>query len=283
MSYKASISTSNPQAILILVDQSGSMSETIEWRGNTTTKAGALCEVINSTLAELAARCNHYGEYRHFFDIAVYGYSGRGVYSMLGAHNTFVAPAYLSSAAVRTVDVTNVRNLPDSRQVTTHYKQKIWVEPLAEGDTPMCAAFQKAFDLLASWIVSRQNKVCFPPLVINITDGEVTDSTHDELRGVAEKLRSMKTLDGNTLLLNVHISNNSKTTILFPNESQRPTGDTMAELLFEMSSTMPLLFESEISSLTSKPGPYRGFAFNASMADLMRMLNLSSSTAQLTH
>lgn len=283
MSYKALISVSNPQSIVILVDQSGSMSESIAWNGNTTTKAQAVSQVLNSTIAELLARCNHYGDYLPYFEICVLGYGASGVSTLVGNDRGFVTPAYLAHASLRSTEVVNVRTLPDGRQITTHYKQKIWIEPQAEGNTPMCAALQRAYDLLAPNIHPRLNSHCFPPMVINITDGEITDASPETLKSTAEKLKSIATLDGNALLLNVHISSNSKNSHIFPHVACCPVDDCdNAKNLFEISSVMPEVFNNEIANMSCGQSPHRGFAYNASVVDLMRMLNVSSSTVELS-
>lgn len=283
MSYKALISVANPQSIVIMVDQSGSMSEAISWNGKVTTKAAAVADVLNTTIAELLARCTQYGEYLPYFEISVLGYGGAGVKPLLGIDRGFVSPAFLAHSAIRVTEINNVRSLPDGRQITTHFKQKIWIEPLAEGSTPMCAAFQYAFDLLAPNVLMRQNQNCFPPMVINITDGEITDASIDLLKQTADKIKALATLDGNVLLLNVHISANSLESYLFPNALNCPVNDCEnARNLFELSSVMPDIFNNEIQNVSVSLKPYRGFAYNVSVVDLMRMLNISSSTVELS-
>jgi len=49
----------------------------------------------------------------------------------------------------------------------------IWFDPVANGGTPMCQALMRAQDILRTWFA--QHPGCFPPIVINITDGEATD------------------------------------------------------------------------------------------------------------
>ena len=49
----------------------------------------------------------------------------------------------------------------------------VWVEPLNEGGTPMCAAMDRAGRIAHSWIQTYPQS--FPPIVINLSDGESTD------------------------------------------------------------------------------------------------------------
>ena len=78
------------------------------------------------------------------------------------------------------------------------------MEPVAKGRTPMKAALQMAHRLAAAWC--RKHPSSFPPIVINITDGEATDATAEELLCVADRLKSLGTDDGSLLLFNIHVN-----------------------------------------------------------------------------
>src|SRR5205085_392090 len=52
-------------------------------------------------------------------------------------------------------------------------KFPIWVDPHAEGGTPMTDALRQAHATLSSW--TEKHPRSFPPVVFNITDGEATD------------------------------------------------------------------------------------------------------------
>jgi hypothetical protein len=47
----------------------------------------------------------------------------------------------------------------------------------AQGKTPMCAALRAAQGVLSGFV--SQHPTCFPPIVINITDGVVTDGVFE--------------------------------------------------------------------------------------------------------
>ena len=49
----------------------------------------------------------------------------------------------------------------------------MWLEPKAAGKTPMCEAFQAAHEVIGGFVA--EHPACFPPIVINITDGMATD------------------------------------------------------------------------------------------------------------
>lgn len=268
---------------MFLIDQSGSMYEPIMWGDVNSTKAVAVAEVLNTAIGEIVARCNNYGEYKHYFDIAVLGYSGAGVSSLISVDKAFVSPADLAFSWIRKDETSTVRILPDGKKISTCSNRKIWVEPKADGCTPMVGSFRRAYEMLSGWISAKDSQECFPPMVINITDGQATDGDHEKLVEASLLLRSLSTLDGNVVVMNVHISNLSKQRDIFPSTNACPdTGEKDTRTLFDMSSDMPTFFEREIVEISNAANPpYKAFAYNASIADLVRMINIGSSTTSL--
>ena len=283
MSYSARITTFSKQAIVFLVDQSGSMSEPISWHDGRSTKSAAVADVLNSTIGEIVARCNNYGEYKPYFDIAVLGYSGAGVRSLISEDKAFVSPAELAFSWIRKDETSSVRVLPNGKTIATCSNKKIWVESKADGCTPMVGAFRRAYEILSGWIGARDSQQCIPPMVINITDGQATDGNHDKLVEVSLLLRSLATEEGGVVVMNVHISNLTTQSSVFPSVDNCPeTGENDTRTLFEMSSDMPEFFEREIAEISNVDNsPYKAFAYNASIADLVRMINIGSSTTSL--
>lgn len=72
MPYTAEISRANPTCFVFVLDQSGSMAETIA--GSTETKAAFLADVVNRTLQDLVIRCAKGEEVRNYFYVATLGY-----------------------------------------------------------------------------------------------------------------------------------------------------------------------------------------------------------------
>lgn len=102
MNYTQSITRRHRTAFVLAIDQSGSMVEELEFRGRRTSKAAAVAEVANSLLSELLLRATREGEVRDYYDIAVVGYSGEGVHSLLSADETFVPVSALRNAVRNT-------------------------------------------------------------------------------------------------------------------------------------------------------------------------------------
>ena len=118
----------------------------------------------------------------------------------------------------------------------------------------------------------------FPPIVINITDGEATDG--DPLR-FARQLQSFATDDGETLLFNVHLSSVQEPAIELP-DSPDGLPDEYARLLFQMSSPLPFTMraaaEQEGYAVNMDT---RGFIFNADPVALIRFLEIGTRPSNL--
>ncbi len=90
-------------------------------------------------------------------------------------------------------------------------KFPVWFDDVGAGGTPMVEAFQLANIVLVKWLMQHPN--CFPPIVINISDGESTDG--DPYPG-AQDLMTLFSSDGGVLLFNLHLSSSSQSPIEYP-------------------------------------------------------------------
>ena len=280
--YSARITRHTPSAFVFMLDLSGSMEEKVNFNGENVSKAVAVAEIINNTLAELVNHCRREEGYRDYLDIAVIGYGGEQVRSLLpegNSHPVFRKPGELAYAPVERIKTFRERTLPDGKKVISTTETKAWIKPQALGKTPMFGAFEQAYKLLSEWTRKHADKCCFPPVVINISDGEATDAEEHQLLSVSEKLRELRTTDGNVLIINIYIgAEKGKPSVLFPaSESDLP--DTpYARLLFGMSSPMPEIYRARIAEIHGSPVPEicRGMSYNASMTDLISFLNIGS-------
>ena len=75
--YSAQITRANPTCIVLLIDQSGSMSDPFSG-DSSRKKADFVAEVVNHTLHDLVIRCTKTEEVRNYYHVAVIGY-GRHV------------------------------------------------------------------------------------------------------------------------------------------------------------------------------------------------------------
>ena len=279
MNYTQSITRRHRTAFVLAIDQSGSMVEELEFRGGRTSKAAAVAEVANSLLSELLLRATREGEVRDYYDIAVVGYSGEGVHSLLSANETFVPVSALRNAVRNTRRVSIERRLPDGQPAFNEVTVSEWIAPAASGQTPMYEALLYVHDLVEAWCRRPEHRESFPPLVFNITDGEATDCDEEELRAVAEEIKALRTADGNVLVVNIHIAAaDTSAASFFPSEEEPRYPNRYAALLYDCSSVMPAVFDEAIRAAKG-PGavpPFRGVSYNASADELVAMLNIGS-------
>jgi hypothetical protein len=155
-------------------------------------------------------------------------------------------------------------------------KFPIWFDAVANGGTPMCQAMGRAQSILSRWVTEQPTS--FPPIVINITDGQATDG---DPAAAASALKDLKTEDGQVLLFNIHVSSTPSSPIEFPsNESGLP--DDYARLLFRMSSPLPdymkVIAGEEGFPIGDSP---RGFVFNGDMVSVIRFLDIGTRATSL--
>jgi hypothetical protein len=140
----------------------------------------------------------------------------------------------------------------------------------------MCGALDRAGRLAAGWIQRYPDS--FPPIVLNLTDGEATDG--DPLPW-ANRLRSLHSNDGNVLLFNLHLSGEVADPVLFPSSSDDLV-DEHSRLLFEMSSELPpFMLEAASAQGSRVSAGARGFGFNADLRSIMTFLNVGTSVGKV--
>ena len=177
--YTQSITRNHRTAFILAIDCSGSMAESILFRGRRLTKAEAVAGITNDLLFELVERARRSDGIRDYYDIAVIGYSG---------------------------------------------------------------------------------------------DDEV-------LRAVCNQIKALETVDGNVLLINIHIAaGDAGRHVFFPEAHEANYTNRYAALLYDCSSEMPAVFNEAIREAKGPAAapPFRGMSYNASAAQLVTMLNIGS-------
>jgi hypothetical protein len=239
-------------------------------------KAAKLADAVNRLIYELTIRCtkDQSEGVRNYYEIGVIGYGNR------------VGPAWLGalsgkSSIIPLRDVAdNPARLEERRRkvedgaggyVEESFKLPVWLDPISENGTPMCQALSMARTLLEPWVQAHQNS--FPPIVINITDGEATDG---DIRPVSEHLRHLTTDDGEVLLFNIHLSSRPGAPVLYAeNESALP--DEFSRLLFTISSVLPPHIQEAAKNEGYAVGPQsRGFVFNAEIVEVIKFLDIGT-------
>jgi hypothetical protein len=277
MPYSAEINRSKPTAFFFLIDQSGSMDERWGMDG-TKRKCDAVADAINRLLSTLVVRCAKGEDVRPYFQVSVLGYSGTVSSGFAGklAGRQFVPINEVADHPLRVEQRTRKEDDGAGGLVERTIRFPVWFEAEANGGTPMCEAIETARGALKAWC--ELYPLSYPPVVLNITDGEPTDGDPVPL---AARLREIGTNDGNLLLFNIHISASSKRPIEFP-DSHLGLPDEFAQRLFDMSSTLPprLRLEAQKEGFAVSESS-RGFAFNADLRSLIQFLDIGTRTAEL--
>lgn len=278
MPYVAEISRANPSCFLFCIDQSGSMQDPFGSESKKT-KAAGLADAINRLLQNLVIKCAKSEGIRDYYHVGVIGYGGNGV-----------RPAFHGALSGRElVPISDIGNNPARVEQRTKkvddgagglieqtVKFPIWFDPVAEGGTPMCEALNRATSIVVDWLSKHPN--CFPPIVINISDGESTDG--DPLES-AYDLMNLTSSDGSVLLFNLHISSSNHRPIEFP-DSETGLPDAHAKLLFNMSSPLPEYMRRMVAQEGVQVSyNTRGFVFNADLVSVIRFLDIGTRPSNL--
>ncbi len=286
MAYSAEISRNTPAAILFLLDQSASMQEPFggaEQRGDAApSKARVLADVVNRLLQNLILRCAKEDGVRDYFYVGVVGY-GERVQPLIRPTEEhrivgdWVPISHLAERPLRLEE--RLKKVADGQGgwIEQRVKFPVWFDPHAKNGTPMCQALDLAAAMVRTWIDVHPSS--FPPIVINITDGEATDG--DPLR-YAQQLRSFATDDGETLLFNVHLSSSEEPPLMLPDSLELLPRDAYAFQLFQMSSTLPFTMRAAAEQEGYRVSlDTRGFVFNADPVALVRFLEIGTRPSTL--
>ena len=276
--YSQEITRRHRTAFIIALDQSTSMQEEVRFGRLKMSKAEAVAYTANILITELIDRSRRKDGVRNYYDIAVVGYSDDEV-RMLLSEDGFVSVKSLAERIPEAVTISFEESMPDKTTALVKHHIHPWIEPKAEGNTPMYEALLRIREMVEEWCEQEQNRQSFPPIVFNITDGEASDCDDNELRYAADMLRRTGTEDGQTLLINIHLSTDlSLPSMIFPMAEELLSANRYARLLAECSSLMPESFNAEIGELkipASTP-PYRGMGYNASVIELLSIINIGS-------
>jgi hypothetical protein len=279
--YSQEVNRQNKACFLFLLDQSFSMEEPLG--DSSRRKCDELVTVINGWLQNMAIRATGDAGIKDWMDVGVIGYrtdqnaqpiiesalqgplAGRTLVSIteIGAH-----PARIENR------VQSFSDEETGEMVEVPCESPVWVDPKAEGGTPMCHMLYQAHQILSEWIA--QHPRSFPPIVVHVTDGESQDG--DPIP-YASALRGLATADGGVLLFNCHLSMTKANPFMFP-AAEDGLPDELAKVLYRMSSILPEPFMKHAAEelFPLQPGA-RGLAFNVDMVCLIQFVNMGTKAA----
>lgn len=275
MAFSAEISRTNPTCLLFLIDHSSSMDGPFGGQPGKK-KSEGVADAINRLLQNLVLKCAKADGVRDYFHVGVIGY-GADVGPVLAGTGPSRPLLPISAIANAPLRVEQRKRLVDDGSgglVEQSVRFPVWFEPTASGKTPMNAAVEMAREIVWGFLTLYPD--CFPPLVINLTDGQPTDANPLE---AAKKLKALASSDGNVIVFNAHLSSTPAPPIAFPaDETGLP--DVFAKLLFRMSSILPPRMAGAAQE-EGYPvaGSARGFVFNADLVSVVRFLEIGTRVA----
>jgi len=263
--------------VVFLLDRSDSMKH--KWGNLPYSLADGAANALNAILLELLFTSQiEPGKPYHYFDVGVFGYGLRLTDNKEGVEPAF-AGRLTGQPIVALPDLRDnqiaMREEPSADRGGEPSRVPVWVQSASGQRTPMCEAIAVAGGHVYNWVSAHPDS--FPPIVINITDGMVTDSPFQgtSLHDWAERLVNIQTSDGNTLLFNIFLSPTPANTVVFPaTDAGLPTPGPD---LFQISSPLPppMVATASSTGLTLQPGA-RGFAFNADRHTLASFLEVGT-------
>ena len=281
--YTAQITRNTPTAFIFLIDQSVSMQKTTTLYGEDMPMAEAVARIVNHQLNELVLRCVKGSETRDYYDIAIIGY-GENAYSGWKGElegRDFVKPSELKEHPYKKITTKKETRTRKGVKVV-EIEEVQWIEAEAtEGWTRVHHAFEKAKGLLDEWMEKHHDKECYPPTIINITDGEFNGATKEYVLQQANELKSMFTNDGNVILFNIHISANKAVCVTCPASKDEVSFSSLATTMYEMSSLLPMRYSDRIADLRGDGTPnnrYTAMSINADMSTLIQLMDIGTPT-----
>ncbi len=241
-------------------------------------KSNVVADALNRLLSELSIKCAKEEGVRDYFYVSVLGYGSTvgSAYTGVLAGRDLVPLSEVASNPAHVED--RLKKVDDGAGglVEANVKFPLWVDPVARGGTPMSHALSYAKTVVDGFLSSHPD--CFPPVVLNLTDGESTDG---DPSGAAAAIQQLASNDGNVLLFNLHVSGAGGSPTTFP-DSDAGLADAYAKQLFNMSSRLP----SHMRAYASQQGfmvseETRGFVYNADIASDVPFLDIGTCATDL--
>lgn len=278
MPYAADISRVNPGCFLFLVDQSGSMSDSLGGDPNETKMDGAV-NALNRVLDAISQRCSQGEDILDYFHVGIITYTtDKAGNTQLETPLPGTTPEQPFLSISEVVDAAEVEEMEVKESdgaggiVEVTRKFPVWLRPKAGWGTPMCAALTAASAALSEWTAQHQDS--YPPMLINITDGEAGDG---DPVAWSQQIMELETNDGNVLVYNVHLSEMSAAPVQYPSDEGEVSMDEYARQMFRMSSVFPdsvVEIASEIGLPVTEGS--RGYVYNADSVSLVEFLEIGT-------
>jgi hypothetical protein len=242
-------------------------------------KAEELATILNKLIHNLCIRCAKSDSIYDYFHVGVLGYSESSCKPALGGElsgRSLVPISELANKPLRVEDRVKKSDDGAGGVIDQTVKFPVWFDPYSKGGTPMCAALKEATKIVQTWC--QEHPTGFPPIVINITDGEATDG---DLVAEARKLTAVSGDDGSVLLFNIHLSSTAGPSIELPSNGVK-LPDQHAKSLYESSSPLTPFMVARAKELGMPAEENsKGFIFNAQPLHVIHFLDIGTRPAQV--
>lgn len=243
-------------------------------------KAQFAADALNKVIQSLVVSASKDLDVRRYYQIGVLGY-GYTVEPLLGGALAGQELAWIDELYQNPLRIDErLKKESDGAGGVIEVTRKfpVWVDPLARGQTPMCAALARAEAILRPWVA--EHSFSYPPTIINLTDGESNDG---DPRPAAAALRGLATSDGNAILLTLHVSSNPFAQQVFFPADPATLPDHASQVMFEMSSPLPAgMRRTAQEMLGAEMGDdARGIVYNADIAGIVSALEIGTRPANL--
>ena len=296
MPYSADVSLDNPGCFLFLVDQCANILPEHPIQE-------AAVDVVNRFVDLLVRRCLQGGEVQDYFDIGIVGFTDLGflnqdgdwvpandddlaiTYTLPGTNleQPFLPMSQVVDAAVMEERKVSQNQGGDAVEVTQ--QMPVWLRFHEGTGTPLWAMLKAVERPLAEWVGRYPNS--HPPIVIIVWERGISD-VHQDLSTQAERIKSLRTVDGNVLLFAVDLigdlSNSPDATryispTMFPeNERDLTSLEPRHEddsLMFRMVSALPETIRQRATRLEIPVDDNsRGMVLNAQSVEVARFLSM---------
>jgi len=266
-------SSATPGYLIFLVDQSGSMKEKY---AEEKTKAEFTALVINRTITELIHANSQGDKIKDRVFISLIGYGGKG-----GNSIEDIRSDYLSKFAETPARFEHTKKKVSDGAgglVEIDEQMPIFLEPIANGLTPMGEALKFAKELIEGWLQRKPDNPA--PIIINISDGLPYNGQDDKEKDLAvrisKEIMNMSSVDGAPVIFNAHIGNGRHNAHDFAeNEASLP--DEQTKFLYTISSIIPKSYKQNAKKYDLVFMPQsRGFISNAKPEKFIAFIDLGS-------
>ena len=269
-------SSAYPGYIIFLVDQSGSMNEPYS---DGRTKAEFTALIINDIIKDLIFSNMNGNDVKDRVFISVIGYGGSGTLAVDDIRSEYLS--HFANHPLRTDRVKKKVSDGAGGLVEVDVTMPVFIDPVANGLTPMSDAFSFAKELINGWMNKMPENPA--PIIINISDG----LPYAGNRGFSEKqatidvckeIMNIQTSDGSPIIFNSHIGDGEEM-YQFIEKEHEIVDDEQALFLFSVSSNVPesYLQASRKWGFDKVTKESKGFISNSSAEVFVRFINFGSS------